>query len=152
VRSAGGPHLVVRTSWVYVATGRNFLRTIARLAEERTELKVRGRPVECTNLSCGDSGCAYANRFRKPERAAGKNGSCPRTGARRGGRDGQLAWICNSDRQGLKKRDVPVKTERIIPIGTEDYPVKLPASEFPPGPRAACRRLRDRHSDLVRRA
>jgi hypothetical protein len=30
VRGAGGPHLVVRTLWVYAATGKNFLRTIAR--------------------------------------------------------------------------------------------------------------------------
>src|ERR1700678_3356102 len=28
VRGAGGPHLVVRTLWVYAATGKNFLRTI----------------------------------------------------------------------------------------------------------------------------
>jgi dTDP-4-dehydrorhamnose reductase len=40
VRAADGPHLLVRTSWVYAATGRNFLRTVARLAGERTELKV----------------------------------------------------------------------------------------------------------------
>jgi dTDP-4-dehydrorhamnose reductase len=40
VRSAGGPHLVIRTSWVYAATGANFLRTIARLARERDELSI----------------------------------------------------------------------------------------------------------------
>jgi dTDP-4-dehydrorhamnose reductase len=40
VRCAGGPHLIVRTSWVYTATGSNFLRTIARLARERKELRV----------------------------------------------------------------------------------------------------------------
>ncbi len=32
IRAAGGPHLVIRTSWVYAATGANFLRTVARLA------------------------------------------------------------------------------------------------------------------------
>ena len=37
---AGGPHLIARTSWVYAAKGTNFLRTIARLASERKELRI----------------------------------------------------------------------------------------------------------------
>jgi dTDP-4-dehydrorhamnose reductase len=40
IRSAGGSHLIVRTSWVYAAKGTNFLRTIARLAGEREELRI----------------------------------------------------------------------------------------------------------------
>jgi dTDP-4-dehydrorhamnose reductase len=40
IRMAAGPHLVIRTSWVYAATGSNFLRTIARLALERKKLRV----------------------------------------------------------------------------------------------------------------
>ena len=40
IRAANGPHLIVRTSWVYAAKGRNFLRTITRLAQERKELRI----------------------------------------------------------------------------------------------------------------
>ena len=40
IQAAGGPHLIARTSWVYAANGANFLRTIARLAGERKELRI----------------------------------------------------------------------------------------------------------------
>jgi len=40
IEAVGGAHLILRTSWVYAARGHNFLRTILRLARERTELKI----------------------------------------------------------------------------------------------------------------
>ena len=40
IRAADGCFLILRTSWLYAAQGKNFLRTIARLARERKELRV----------------------------------------------------------------------------------------------------------------
>lgn len=40
IRAVAAPHLILRTSWVYGARGKNFLLTILKLARERSELKV----------------------------------------------------------------------------------------------------------------
>ena len=40
VAAVGGSHLIFRTSWVYGARGRNFLKTILKLAAERPELRI----------------------------------------------------------------------------------------------------------------
>lgn len=55
IRAAGGPSLVVRTSWLYAPWGKNFVLTMARLATERDELRVvndqRGRPTSAVRLA-----------------------------------------------------------------------------------------------------
>ena len=56
-RASGAPHLIIRTSWVYAAQGANFLRTMARLARERDELRVVadqcGAPTSAPSIANG---------------------------------------------------------------------------------------------------
>jgi dTDP-4-dehydrorhamnose reductase len=40
VEAVGGSYLVFRTSWVYGARGKNFLKTILKLAAEKSELRI----------------------------------------------------------------------------------------------------------------
>jgi dTDP-4-dehydrorhamnose reductase len=40
IQAAGGKHLILRTSWVYGVHGGNFVKTILRLAKERSELRI----------------------------------------------------------------------------------------------------------------
>jgi dTDP-4-dehydrorhamnose reductase len=68
VAAVGGAHLVLRTSWVYGARGRNFLRTI--LAKARTETEPRvvddqvGAPT-WSRLVAGATACVVSSLLRE---------------------------------------------------------------------------------------
>jgi len=53
--TSGAAHLIFRTSWVYGATGKNFLLTIRKLARERETLRIvadqHGAPTSSSDLA-----------------------------------------------------------------------------------------------------
>jgi dTDP-4-dehydrorhamnose reductase len=124
IRSAGGPHLIIRTSWVYAARGTNFLRTIARLAQERTELRIVadqfGAPTSARLLAgvvadiLSISGPLLAERFAASDGLVNVAAS------------GETTWhgFATAIVEGLRARDVRLVAQSIQPIRTEDYPTK----------------------------
>ena len=123
--SSGCCFLIVRTSWVYAAThGKNFLRSIARLAQERKELRIVadqiGAPtsagliaeVIATMLADGPE------RFR--DRRARANGLVHVAAS------GETSWhgFACAIVEGLKACGVPLAVESVFPLRTDEYPTR----------------------------
>ena len=139
IRASGGPHLIIRTSWVYAASGRNFLTTMARLARERAELRVVadqiGAPTSAaliasvvTQVLDGRNAQELRQLFRT---AGGLVHVCAA---------GETSWhgfACEIV-AGLRHRKVHLAVERITAVPTAAYPT--PAAR-PANSRLDCGRL-----------
>jgi dTDP-4-dehydrorhamnose reductase len=107
---------IVRTSWLYGPGGKNFVETIARLAGEREELRVVADQIGCPTYT-GDLAAAVFQLLA---------GSAP-YGIYHFSGAGECSWHAFAEAIVTEMRDrgLPVRTRRILPIRTEEYP--LPA-------------------------
>jgi dTDP-4-dehydrorhamnose reductase len=124
VRSAHGPHLVVRTSWVYAARGKNFLRTIARLAAERQELRIVvdqcGAPTSAALIARALAQMVGEEKTTMVRRFAAAGGLVHLAAS------GVTSWhgFAGAIVQGLRARGIRLAVERLVPIRTEEYPTR----------------------------
>jgi dTDP-4-dehydrorhamnose reductase len=127
VRTAGGVHLIVRTSWVYAASGSNFLRTIARLAKERRELTIVadqiGAPTSARVIADAIARIIGSGELPAAQFAAA-NGTVNVAAS------GETSWhgFAMAIVEGLRARGVPLAVETITPIATKDYVKNLAKS------------------------
>ncbi len=116
VRAAGGTFLIVRPSWVYAAVGKNFLRTIARLARERTELRIVadqiGAPTSAALIGGAVAGMLADGIESLRERCARAGGLVHLAAA------GATSWhgFARAIVEGLKARGVALAVEQIVPL------------------------------------
>ena len=124
VRAADGVHLIVRTSWVYSSVGSNFMLTIARLAAARKELSVVadqfGAPTSARVIADAVMKILTLEEAGLVDRLSQARGVINITCA------GETSWhgFATAIVDGLVQRDIDVKTERILPITTDDYPTR----------------------------
>lgn len=122
VRAAGGPSLIVRTSWVYASQGRNFMLTVARLAAEQKELR-----IVCDQIGAPTSARTIAGAVTKllsslPSLRDGV-GKCETVNV---SCLGETSWFGFAEAivEGLRKRNMEVRAARVIPIKSEEYPTR----------------------------
>jgi dTDP-4-dehydrorhamnose reductase len=118
VRSAQGLTLIVRTSWVYAATGRNFLGTIARLAAERSELRIvadqYGAPTPAGLIADALVQILKGEKTTIVQRFAAVDGLVHLAAS------GITTWhgFAEAIVQGLRARGTHLAIERVVPIRT----------------------------------
>ena len=142
IREVGGPHVILRTSWVYGARGRNFLRTILGLLRERDELRIVadqvGAPTRATEIA---EATAVIIAAAGQERACGSftSGLFHLTSSGATSWHGFAAQILNDARKyGLLPAD---RAPRLVPVTTEEF--RRPATR-PKNSRLAGDRVRER--------
>lgn len=124
IREIGGPHLIVRTSWVYAARGSNFLRTIARLARDQTDLRVVadqiGSPTSARVIAEAVAAILASGAGSLQQRFSEAQG-CVNIAAA-----GETSWhgFANAIVEGLRFRNVSLAVQSILPLRTEEYPTK----------------------------
>ncbi len=124
IRSAGGSFLIFRTCWVYAAQGRNFLRTIGRLAQERKELRVVndqvGAPTSAALIADVVASVIACGSDRLGELSGQADGVVHICGS------GETSWygFATAIVEGLKTRRVRLAVENIVPICTNEFPIR----------------------------
>jgi len=124
IRAARGPHLIIRTSWVYAAEGKNFLRTIARLASEREELRIVSDQIGApTSARVIADAVARVLSIGSPDLA---RSFAAADGLLHLAASGETSWygFATAIVTGLRARGAQLKVRTVVPIGTEDYPAK----------------------------
>jgi dTDP-4-dehydrorhamnose reductase len=124
IRLAGGPHLVIRTAWVYAANGVNFMRTIIRLARERDTLRVvadqQGTPTSARTIAAATTQIINQNIVDLTAHFERAGGLIHMTNS---GSTNWHAFAC-AILDGLRRRGQTLKATEIVPITTRDYPTK----------------------------
>jgi len=117
IASSGCRHVILRTSWVYAAEGKNFLHTMLRLGRDREKLSIVddqvGAPTSAEALT--DATLAVIRQLANAQESAEVSGVYHLTCA------GATSW-CGFARAIFAKFAGRQKTPEVLSIPTEAYP------------------------------
>lgn len=115
IRASGARHMIFRTAWVYAAHGRNFLRTMLRLAAERDELRVVadqvGSPTSAPMIAD-----VTATLLQRPSQ----------TGLWHLTSTGSTSWhgFAEAIVERARTMELLAKRPAVVPIRTADFPTR----------------------------
>ena len=129
VEAVGGNHLIFRTSWVYGARGKNFLRTILRLAAEKPELRIVddqvGAPTWSRDLADATRKIIEQLLARSAEKVTIGEALGDRRGIYHMTAMGSVSWcgfataiVDEMAKRGLSKGNLA----KVVPIPSSQYP------------------------------
>ena len=133
VRQACARHVILRTSWVFGAHGRNFVKSMLRLGRERSEIRVVADQFGCPTPAQGLAAAVLAVAGRRGQIPWGTYHCC---GAERTSWFG-FAETIFAEQAALTGAPGP----SVQPIGTEDYPT---AARRPLDSTLNCRAFQER--------
>lgn len=121
IRASGARHMIFRTAWVYASHGKNFMRTMLRLAAERDELRVVADQVGTPTPAALIADVTAAVLARPYDRS----GVWHLTAS------GETTWhgFAEAIVAAAHARGQIARLPRVVPIATADYPTpaKRPA-------------------------
>lgn len=135
VREACEDYLILRTAWVYSASGRNFAKTMLRLGSEREELRVvadqLGTPTRARDI---------AQAIQRLLQIRTQNAQCTNN-IYHYTSSGVASWydFAVAIFEEAKRLGFPLKVQKVVPITTSEYPTpaKRPAYSLLSGQRIA---------------
>jgi dTDP-4-dehydrorhamnose reductase len=117
VRATAQKHLIIRTAWVYGEFGKNFLKTVLKLASERDELRIvadqQGNPT-----STGEIASAILSIAPRLQSKDAPWGTYHFSGSGVTSWHGFAEWIVAAQARHTRRKPT------VRPIPTRDYPTK----------------------------
>ena len=123
VARANPRHIILRTSWVYSATGKNFIKTMLRLAAERPQVSVVSDQIGCPTFAphLADAILRIAHAIAgqdAPEAARAK----PRWGIYHAAGSGETSWHGLANDLFAQAAARGVKVPAVTAIETASFP------------------------------
>lgn len=136
IRSSGVSHLIFRTAWVYAAQGRNFLRTVLKLATQRDELRIVRDQYGAPTRNVEIAAATIAALARTTEPADGGDGFADLGGTYHITAAGVTTWYdfaeailqeasatqASSSWLASALGGLPLRARRVTPITSAEYP------------------------------
>lgn len=134
VAAANPRHVILRTAWVYAHGGKNFVRTMLRLAADRPELRVVSDQLGCPTYATDLARAILAVAVHLPGRPAGDDGF----GIFHASGSGDTSWAGFAQAIFDRAAAMGRPAARVVPIATAEYPT--PARR-PANSRLDCNKL-----------